>query len=141
MCLLHPVTLVQSVCKLLNSTSQKGKVRDRVCAHCGPGRIIIVVYVVVCFNKLLKCRTFEGAGNISNVDKAEYTTTACANQVLMQTATMTVKNPQDSSTVSVCLTLDSESQQSYITEKLAKGLKLTQRNSQLLPLVQINRRR
>ena len=54
--------------------------------------------------------------NISIVDKAEGTTVDCANQVLMQTATTTVRNPQDNASASVRLILDSGSQRLYITE-------------------------
>ena len=43
----------------------------------------------------------------------------------MQMATMTVKNRKHNSSASVRLVLDSGSQRSYITEKLAKVLKLT----------------
>ena len=43
----------------------------------------------------------------------------------MQTATVTVRNTKDNSSVSVRLILDSGSQRSYITESLAKGLQLT----------------
>ena len=50
---------------------------------------------------------------------------ASSNQVLMQTATVVVKNSQGNSSVSVRLILDSGSQSSYITKSLAKGLKLT----------------
>ena len=50
---------------------------------------------------------------------------ASSNQVLMQTATAVVENSQGTSSVSVRLILDSGSQRSYITDKLAKGLKLT----------------
>jgi len=44
--------------------------------------------------------------------------------VLMQTATTTVKNVQGSSSMPVRLILDSGSQRTYVTEKLAKELKL-----------------
>lgn len=49
---------------------------------------------------------------------------ACGNQVLMQTATTTVgRNPENQS-ISVRIILDSGSQRTYITEKLAENLKL-----------------
>ena len=44
--------------------------------------------------------------------------------VLMQTATTTVKNIQGSSSRPVCLILDSGSQRTYVTERLAKEVKL-----------------
>jgi len=51
--------------------------KDRVCAHCGSRKNHHhnLQYVVVCLNKLLTLHTVY-----SNVDKAEDTTTACANQ-------------------------------------------------------------
>ena len=45
-----------------------------------------------------------------------------AMQVLMQTATAVVENSQSTLSVPVPLILDSVSQRSYITDKLAKGL-------------------
>ena len=57
--------------------------------------------------------------------KPEGAMVASTNQVLMQTATVTVRNTKDNSSVSVHLILDSGSQRSYITESLAKGLQLT----------------
>ena len=57
----------------------------------------------------------------------------------MQTATTTVKSTQGSSSMPVRLILDSGSQRTYVTEKLAKELKLNlgpSENLQLLRLVQ-----
>ena len=47
-------------------------------------KAITAVYVFNCSNKPLNYRTL-----VYSVDKAEGTTVACANQVLMQTATTT----------------------------------------------------
>ena len=60
---------------------------------------------------------------------------ASTNQVLMQTATVTVKNRKHNSSASVRLVLDSGSQRSYITEKLAKVLKLTLYQTEKLSVV------
>ena len=60
---------------------------------------------------------------------------ASTDQVLMQTATVTVKNKRHNSTASVRLVLDSGSQRSYITEKLAKVLKLTLDRTEKLSVV------
>ena len=60
---------------------------------------------------------------------------ASTNQVLMQTATVTVKNRKHNSSASVRLVLDSGSQRSYITEKLAKVLKLTLDQTEKLSVV------
>ena len=53
----------------------------------------------------------------------------------MQTATTTVRILQDNSAVSIRLILDSGSQRSYITEKLAKGLKLPLDQTEKLSVV------
>ena len=103
--------------------------KDRKCAHCGRSKSH---HRSLC-NQLFQ-QTTE-LQNINNVDKAEGTTVACANQVVMQTATTTVKNPQDDSSVSVRLILDSGSQRSYITEKLAKGLNLSLNQTERLSVV------
>lgn len=73
--------------------------------------------------------------NISNIDEVEGTTVPSTNQVLMQTATTMVKNPQRDLSVSVHLILDSGSQRSYITEKLAKGLNLTLDSTENLSVI------
>ena len=69
------------------------------------------------------------------MDDGKDTTVACTNQVLMQTATAVVKNPQNDPSVSVHLILDSGSQRPYITENLAKGLKLTLNQTEKLSVV------
>ena len=60
---------------------------------------------------------------------------ASTNQVLMQTATVIVRNTKDNSLVSVHLILDSGSQRSHITESLAKGLQLTLDQTEKLSVV------
>jgi len=71
----------------------------------------------------------------AEISKPEGAMIASTNQVLMQTATVTVKNRKHSSSTSVRLILDSGSQRSYITQKLAKELKLTLDQSEKLSVV------
>ena len=84
---------------------------DRACAHCGKRKS---------HHRSLCQKLFKAP-----IEKTESNMMASSNQVLMQTATVVVKNSQGNSSVSVRLILDSGSQRSYITESLAKGLKLT----------------
>lgn len=82
----------------------KDCMKDRVCAHCGSKKNH---HGSLCNHLFQQDHEVQ---NISNVDKAEDATPACANQVLMQTASSTVKNPQADLTVSVRLLFDSGSQ-------------------------------
>ena len=100
-----------------------------MCAHCGSRKN---------HHRSLCSRLFQQNHKVqstSNVDKTEDTTTACANQVLMQTVLTTVRNPQDNSAVSVRLILDLGSQRLYITKKLAKELKLSLDRTEKLSVV------
>ena len=65
---------------------------------------------------------------------------ASTNQVLMQTAIVTVKNRKHNSSASVRLVLDSGSQKSYITEKLSKVLKLTLDRTEKLSVITLEQR-
>ena len=67
--------------------------------------------------------------------KPEGAMIASTHQVLMQTATVTVKNRKHNSSASVCLVLDSGYERSYITEKLARVLKLTLDRTEKLSVV------
>ena len=60
---------------------------------------------------------------------------ASSNQVLMQTATSTVKNTAGSLSTPVRMILDSGSQRTYVTEKLARDLKLELRSTEKLMVV------
>jgi len=71
----------------------------------------------------------------AEISKPEGAMIASTNQVLMQTATVTVKNRKHSSSALVCLILDLGSQRSYVTEKLANELKLTLDQSEKLSVV------
>lgn len=54
----------------------------------------------------------------------EAATVACGNQVLMQSATTSASNTSSSKSMSVRMILDSGSQRTYITQKLAENLQL-----------------
>jgi len=103
--------------------------QDRVCALCGSRKNH---HHSVC-NCLFQQN--HEVQNISDVDKTEDYSPVCANQVLMQTASTTVKNPKADSTVSVCLLFDLGSQRSRITEKLAKELRLPADKTEKLSVV------
>ena len=62
--------------------------------------------------------------NVSNITDAKEMLLTSGSQVQMQTATSIVKNLSGSSSTSVRLILDSGSQRTYVTEKLAKDLHL-----------------
>ena len=95
--------------------------RDRPCAHCNrPSH-----------HRSLCSKLFEPQSNpppesqnVSNVIDAKEMILTSGNQVQMQTATSIVKNLSGSSSASVRMILDSGSQRTYITEKLAKDLHL-----------------
>jgi len=71
----------------------------------------------------------------NHMEKSEGATLACTNQVLMQTATTTVTNNPHNKSTCVRMILDSGSQRTYITEKLAKTLKLELKSPERLSVV------
>lgn len=58
-----------------------------------------------------------------------------ATNVLLQTATAVVKNMDEDSSATVCLILDSGSQRTYITQRLAEELKLKLEKPECLSIV------
>ena len=75
--------------------------KERKCAHCGRSKN---------HHRSLCNQLFQQPAemqNINNVNNVEGNAVDCANQVLMQTATTTVKNPQDNSSASIRIILDS----------------------------------
>ena len=93
---------------------------DRACAHCGKKGSHHRSLCSTLFQQPPSPQIISAEG-----PKPQGAMVASTNQVLMQTATVTVRNTKDNSSVSVRLILDSGSQRSYITESLAKGLQLT----------------
>ena len=103
---------------------------DRACAHCGKKgnhhrSLCNTLFQLPPSPQILGAESFKPEGAMI----------ASSNQVLMQTATVTVKNRKHNSSASVRLVLDSGSQRSYITEKLAKVLKLTLDRTEKLSVV------
>lgn len=103
---------------------------DRACAHCGKKGN---------HHRSLCSTLFQQTPSPQNISvesvKPEGAMVANTNQVLMQTANAIVKNTQDGSSLSVRLILDSGSQRSYVTESLAKGLKMAMHPTEKLTVV------
>lgn len=100
-------------------------------------RIIIVVFVPGCLQALNMIQVHLWQIRIvvlhaANVEKAML---ASGNQVLMQTATSMVKDVSGNSSISVRIILDSGSQRTYITEKLAERLNLKLKSPEKLSIV------
>ena len=95
--------------------------RDRPCAHCNrPSH-----------HRSLCLKLFDPQSNpppesqkVSNVINGKEMMLTSGSQVQMQTATSMVKNLSGSSSALVRMILDSGSQRTYVTEKLAKDLHL-----------------
>ena len=62
---------------------------------------------------------------VSDVVDDEKTMLTSTNQVLMQTAISTIRNTSGEKSLKVCMILDSRSQRTYVTERLAKDLCLS----------------
>ena len=97
----------------------KNCAKEKICAHCGKKND----------HHRSLCPTLFPNSDSSGLSSIEDTVEAKLNEVtktnvLMQTATTTVKNVQGSSSMPVRLILDSGSQRTYVTEKLAKEIKL-----------------
>ena len=73
--------------------------------------------------------------NISAIDNTGSVLMASSSHILMQTATVVVKNFQGDTSEKIRLILDSGSQRSYITESVAKGLKLPLDSTERLSVV------
>ena len=108
--------------------------RERACAHCGRRN----------HHRSLCPKLFPDKNgqqppaelqSISNTVDPETAIMASSHHVLMQTATATVKNVSGSSSASVRMILDSGSQRTYVTEKLARDLKLELNSSEKLTIV------
>ena len=112
---------------------QKGRAakdckKQRICAHCGKSNH----HRSLCF-KLFSANEdklpesgLQAVGMKGHVEKSktEEATAPCGNQVLMQTATATVRNTPGNKSIPIRIILDSGSQRTYITEKLAESLQL-----------------
>lgn len=102
--------------------SLKDCTRDRACAHCGRKKSH---HCSLC-NNLFRQQTAEQtteAQNISVNENTDSALVASSSHIMMQSATVTVKNSQDD-TIKIRLILDSGSQRSYITKQVVVKLKL-----------------
>ena len=103
--------------------------RQRSCYHCGKtshhrslcSRLFTTNDGEVHDSEL---QTISARGDPEKAEN-EGATVACGNQVLMQTATATILKSPGNQATQVRMILDSGSQRTYITEKLADNLKLT----------------
>ena len=113
--------------------SLKDCTRERACAHCGKRKSH---HRSLC-NSLFKQQNAERTTEIQNITVGEGDDThdtalvASSSQVMMQTATVTIKNLQNDSTK----ILDSGSQRSYIAEQIAAKLKLPLESTEKLSIV------
>ena len=111
---------------------QKGHVakdfqRQRTCFHCGRNNH----HRSLCPNLFTAEDQPSESGlqsvhtpSIQEETKGKAATVACGNQVLMQTASTTALNTSGDQSVPVRMILDSGSQRTYITQKLAESLQL-----------------
>ena len=98
--------------------------RDRTCAHCGRKNHHHSLCSKVFVASVDQLDIPSDVQNKRGVTKVEKAMLASDNQVQIQTATVIVKDVSASSLKSVRVVLDSGSQRTYITEKLAKYLSL-----------------
>ena len=92
--------------------------RDRACVHCGRRKNHHRSLCQRLFEEPTK-QTSESQ-NISTIDDTGSVLMASSSHILMQTATVVVKNSQSDASEKIRLILDSGSQRSYITESVAK---------------------
>lgn len=112
--------------------------KSKTCVYCGE---INSHHRSLCPQKFKrKISSAHLSGEISDLTEQS----ACANEnvlissgevVLMQTATCQINNPANSKSDIIRLILDSGSQRTYITEKLAEQLQLTRENEEEIKLV------
>ena len=107
--------------------------RDRACVHCGRRKIHHRSLCQKLFEEPTK-QTSESQ-NISTIDDTGSVLMASSSHILMQTATVVVKNSQGDVSEKIRLILDSGSQSSYITESVAKRLKLPLNSTERLSVV------
>ena len=120
-----------SNCKTLQETREKLKglcyiclkkgymskncAKDKICAHCGK---MNDHHRSLCPYSVPHSNSSPGLSSIEDTVKTKEVTKT---NVLMQTATITVKG---SSSMPICLILDTGSQRTYVTETLAREMKL-----------------
>ena len=96
--------------------------RNKTCAHCGNRN---QHHRSLCPMLFAKSKSSSGLSCIADEAETQLSDTESTKiNVLMQTATIVVKNMQSESSSTVRLILDSGSQRTYITDRLAKEMKL-----------------
>ena len=138
---------------LCNPTSTKGKVtgmllqlfkkghtlkdclKDRPCAHCGKRKGHHRSLCQKLFEQQPTSKQTVESQNVSTIDETESALMASSKHILMQTATVIVKGLHGNLSAKYCLILDLGSQRSYITESLAKRLKLPLDTTERLSVV------
>ena len=118
---------------LQKSHTVKDCKKERACAHCRR----YYHHRSLC-PKLFPNNNQEPPSEIQNISGAADSETSIitsSNQVLMQTATSTVKSTSGNSSTSIRMLLDSGSQRTYVTEKLANDLKLELNSTEKLTVI------
>lgn len=108
----------------------KNCTRNKICAHCGERN---QHHRSLCPTLFANCNPSPGLSSIENVVETKPADTSKTN-VLMQTATTAVKNMDENHSRSIRLILDSGSQRTYVTGKLAKEIKLDLGQSESLSI-------
>ena len=107
--------------------------RDRACVHCGRRKNHHRSLCQRLFEEPTK-QTSESQ-NISTIDDTGSVLMASSSHILMQTATVVVKNSQGDASEKIHLILNSGSKRSYVTESVAKRLKLPLNSTERLSVV------
>ena len=123
-----------SNCKTLQETREKLKglcyiclkkgymskncAKDKICAHFA---LTVVKRMIITEDSVPHSNSSPGLSSIKDTVKTKEVTKT---NVLMQTATKTAKNLHGSSSMPICLILDTGSQRTYVTETLAREMKL-----------------
>ena len=108
--------------------------KNRACAHCGKRKSHHHSLCQKLFERQTPLQTTESQ-NISTIDDIGSTLIASNSHVLMQTATVVIKDLQGNLSEKIRLILDSGSQRSCITERVAAKLKLPVDSMEKLPVV------
>ena len=98
--------------------------KDRACAHCGKRKHHHRSLCPKLFSNSNATTNTRRETKLSNIEQKGDGPRATVTKVLMQTATTVVKDIENNSSATVHLILDSGSQRTYITERLADELKL-----------------
>ena len=113
----------------------KDCLKDRPCAHCGKRKSHHRSLCQKLFEQQPTSKQTIESQNVSTIDEAGSALMASSRHILMQTATVMVKDLHGKLSAKIRLILDSGSQRSYVTESLAKQLKLPLDTTERLSVV------